>query len=49
MGELEQLDRLQELRRHHQGLALANFQPLRQSHPDTPWRTGNALRGMLFA
>ena len=26
--ELEQLDGLQELRRHHQGLALAHFQPM---------------------
>jgi hypothetical protein len=32
MGELEQLDRLQQLRRHHQGLALADLQPLHQSH-----------------
>ena len=32
MGELEQLDRLQQLRRHHQGLPLAHLQPLHQRH-----------------
>ena len=26
-GELQQLDRLQQLRRHHQGLALSQNQP----------------------
>ena len=32
MGELEQLDRLQQLRRHHQGLPLAHLQALHQRH-----------------
>ena len=35
-GELQQLDRLQKLRRHHQGLALAHFQPLQQTHRVAP-------------
>jgi hypothetical protein len=29
---LQQLDGLHQLRRHHQRVRLANFQPLRQSH-----------------
>ncbi len=38
MGELQELDRLQKLRRHHQGLALAYFEPLQQTHALRPLR-----------
>ncbi|GJE07550.1 hypothetical protein AOPFMNJM_2879 [Methylobacterium jeotgali] len=36
LGELQELDRLQELRRHHQGLTLAHLQPLQQAHRGLP-------------
>ncbi len=36
MRELQKLDRLQELRRHHQGLALAHLEPLQQTHQPAP-------------
>ncbi len=36
VGELQKLDRLQELRRHHQGLALAHLEPLQQTHQPAP-------------
>jgi hypothetical protein len=32
LRQLQELDRLQELRRHYQGLALTHFQPLHQTH-----------------
>ena len=50
MGELQQLDRLQQLRRHHQGLALAELQPLQQTHRERPMlrRTVQPI-GMLLA
>ena len=38
-GELQQLDGLHQLRRHHQRLALAEFESLRQRHGES--RQGN--------
>jgi len=50
MGQLQELDRLQELRRHHQALRLTNLEPLRQTHRNTPAQAGPApLHGTLFA
>jgi hypothetical protein len=47
--ELQQLDRLQKLRRHDQGLTLAYLKPLRQAHRSNAPRQAPGASGMLFA
>ena len=44
------LDRLQELRRHHQGLTLAQLEPLRKPHTRRPRRSrGESARKLPSA
>ena len=48
-GELQQLDGLHQLRRHHQRLGLAKLQSLRQSHEGFPAETGPILACFYIA
>jgi hypothetical protein len=47
VGELQKLDRLQELRRHHQGLALAHLEPDMKQESCRPWpKPGRRMSGL---
>ncbi len=48
-GELQQLDGLHQLRRHHQRLRLAELQSLRQRHKGFPAETGTILACFAYS